>query len=227
MSDLTASELPIRVLLLDHHTLTRQGLRLLLEAQPGIQVIAEAGTSQEGLELAMRLCPDIILLDLNLDGELNPDIITHLLRDCSYARIILVTGIEEPRIQQMAVQMGVMGMVKKTQPGEVLVKAVQKVHAGEVWLDRTMLAQVLTRITRASEIQANPEAAKIASLSEREREVIDLIGMGLKNKEIAERLYLSEVTVRHHLSSIYSKLEVSDRLELLVYAYRNNLAELP
>ena len=84
---------PIRVLLLDHHVLTRQGLRLLLEAQPDIQVIAESGTSQKGLELATSLCPDIILMELNLDGELNTDIVAELARDCSNARIILVTGI--------------------------------------------------------------------------------------------------------------------------------------
>ena len=109
----------------------------------------------------------------------------------------------------------------------MLVKAVRKVHAGEVWLDRVMMADVLTRITRGGENRDNPEAAKISSLSAREREVVDLIGMGLKNKEIAERLFLSEVTIRHHLTSIYNKLGVSDRLELLIYAYRHGLVQLP
>jgi DNA-binding NarL/FixJ family response regulator len=90
-----------------------------------------------------------------------------------------------------------------------------------------MMAEVLTRITHRSEKPEDPEATKIASLSEREREVIALIGKGLKNKQIAERLYLSETTVRHHLTSIYNKLEVSDRLELLIYAYQHGLAELP
>ena len=221
------SEEIIRVLLLDHHTLTRQGVRGLLESQPDIEVIADSGSSEAGLQLATSLCPDIILLELNLDGELNIDIIADLLRDCSYAKVILVTAIEEQGVHHMAVQMGVMGVVKKTQTGDMLVKAVRKVFAGEVWLDRVMMADVLTQITRPGAKHGSSEAAKIASLSEREREVVDFIGMGLKNKEIAERLFLSEVTIRHHLTSIYNKLEVSDRLELLIYAYRHGLAKLP
>lgn len=227
MTDRKAVQEPIRVLLLDHHALTRQGLRLLLEAQPDMQVIAESGSSREGLELAVSQCPDIILIELNLDGELNTEIVAELVRNCSSARIILVTGIDDGSIHHMAVQMGVVGVVAKTQPGEVLLKAVRKVYEGEVWLDRTMMAEVLTRITRRREKQENPEEARVASLSDREREVIELIGKGLKNKHIAERLYLSETTVRHHLTSIYNKLDVSDRLELLIYAYQHGLAELP
>lgn len=227
MSEINTLTQPIRVLILDHHELVRQGLKLLLDAQPDIQVIAESGAFQEGLELATSLCPDIILLELNLDGELDTDMIVDLIRECSEARIILVTGIDEQRIHHLAVQMGVMGVVRKTQSDKVLIKAVRKVHEGEVWLDRTMMADVLTQITHPGREKLDDNAANIASLSEREREVIELIGKGLKNKEIAKRLYISEVTVRHHLSSIYGKLELSDRLELLIYAYQHGLAELP
>jgi two-component system nitrate/nitrite response regulator NarL len=216
----------IRVLLLDYHTLMRQGLRMLLESHPDIRVVAESGSAKEGLALATSLCADIILLDLNLDGELNTDIIAELIRDCSYSQIILVTGINDASIHHLAVHMGVMGVVNKSQPGDVLVKAIRKVHEGEVWLDRTMMAEVLTRFTRNQDLE-DPEERKIASLSDRERQVIGLIGRGLKNKEIADQLFLSEVTIRHHLTSVYSKLEVSDRLELLIYAYQHNLAELP
>jgi len=219
---------PIEVLLLDHHAMMRDGLRLVLENYVGVKVIGEAGTSERALELAGQLNPDIILLELNLDAELNTDIITELLNASGKSKIILVTGIDDVNIHHLSLQMGTMGVVLKEQRGAVLCKAIEKVYAGEVWIDRVMMASVLRRMSRARlKEQQDPEAAKIASISERESEVIALVGEGLKNKEIASRLSISEVTVRHHLTSIYSKLEVSDRLELTIYSYRNGLAELP
>ncbi len=229
-SSATASTVqsPIHILLLDQHTVVREGLRLLLETRFGFKVVGEAGQSQPAVELAAALKPDIILLELNLDGELNADIIPALLRAARNAHIILLTGLSEQPLLQLAVQMGVMGVVSKNHSGAVLAKAIQKVHAGEVWIDRTMMADVLATLTRARlNEQADPEAARIATLSDRERQVITLIGEGLKNREIANRLSISEVTVRHHLTSIYSKLGVADRLELTIYAYRNGLAALP
>jgi DNA-binding NarL/FixJ family response regulator len=219
---------PIRVLLLDQHTIVREGVRLLLESQCGVAVVGEAGDSQTAIMLADEQKPDIVLLELNLDGELNAEVIADLLQVAPMARIILLTGIEETPILQLAVQMGAMGVVAKSQSSGILVKAIQKVHAGEVWIDRIMMANVLTTLTRSRfGEQAHPEAARIAALSDRERQVITLIGEGLKNREIASRLSISEVTVRHHLTSIYNKLGVADRLELTIYAYRNGLAALP
>jgi DNA-binding NarL/FixJ family response regulator len=120
------------------------------------------------------------------------------------------------------------GLVLKEKAAEVLLKAIERVHAGEVWLDRTLLASVLGDLTRASLKQPiDPEAIKIATITAREREVIGLIGQGLKNRQIGERLFISETTVRHHLTSIFGKLEVADRLELVIYAYRYGLARPP
>ena len=219
---------PIRVLILDYQTLVRDGMRLILEEQPDIEVVGEAGTSQQALALSGQIKPDIILLELNLDGELNAEIIPDLLDAFPEARTILVTGFEGTDIHHLAVQMGAMGVVRKSEPRHVLLKAIEKVHAGEAWIDRTMMANVLAKLSRSRLIpQDDPQAAKIALLSEREREVIGLIGQGLKNKEIASRLSITETTVRHHLSSIYNKLQVSDRLELTIFAYRNGLAVLP
>jgi DNA-binding NarL/FixJ family response regulator len=219
---------PIRILLLDHQSLVRDGIRMILHDSPYFQVVGEAGESEQALALAKQSEVDIILIELNLDGELNTEIIPELIRVNRQARIILLTGIEESPILQLAVQMGAMGVVSKTSNRQTLYKAIEKVHAGEVWIDRAMMATVLTQISRSRlDDQEDPELARIASLSDREREVISLIGKGLKNKEIATRLSISEITVRHHLSSIYSKLNVSDRLELTIYAYRNGLADLP
>ncbi|MBN2547781.1 MAG: response regulator transcription factor [Anaerolineales bacterium] len=222
---------PIRVLLADRHTLLRAGLRLLIDPQPNMQVVGEAGSCSQAVELAEKLQPDIILLELNLDGPIDrpeTDIISDLLEVAPQARLILVTAIEDACVHQEAVRQGVIGIILKEQPGHILLKAIEKVHAGEVWIDRAMMANVLEAITRARMgIEENPEAVRIDLLSDREREVIALIGKGLKNKQIAERLFISEITVRHHLTSVYSKLGVNDRLELTIFAYRNGLAELP
>ena len=100
-----------------------------------------------------------------------------------------------------------------------------KVNEGEVWIERSMMGSMIQEFTKPT--MADPEAAKIESLTDREREVIALIGEGLKNKQVGERLFISETTVTHHLSSVFSKLDVSDRLELIIYAFRHGLAKIP
>jgi DNA-binding NarL/FixJ family response regulator len=125
------------------------------------------------------------------------------------------------------VRLGALGVVRKDQAASVLLKAIERVHAGEAWLDRTMVARVLSDLARPAEPPSNPEAAAIASLTDRECQVIQLICEGLQNKLIADRLAISEATVRHHLTSIFSKLRLNSRLELVIYAYQHDLARPP
>jgi DNA-binding NarL/FixJ family response regulator len=202
---------------------------LILKSNDKIVLAGETGDSEEAARMATTCDPHVILLELNLDGELDTEIIPELLKAAPKARLILLTGLQDPDVINLAIQMGAVGVVAKTEPATVLLKAIEKVNAGEVWIDRAMMADVLTSLARAryAPAEQSPEIARIASLSVREREVIGLIGEGLRNKEIAERMSISEVTVRHHLSSVYSKLGVEDRLELTIYAYRNGLATLP
>ena len=132
------------------------------------------------------------------------------------------------KAQQHALRLGASGIVGKDQPADVLFKAIEKVHAGEVWVDRVLMATILGAMSSTGERRtADPEAAKIALLTARERQIIAVVGEGLKNKRIAERLRISEATVRHHLTSIFDKLGVSGRLELTVYAYQHGLSKLP
>jgi DNA-binding NarL/FixJ family response regulator len=138
-----------------------------------------------------------------------------------------LTSLRNPQAHQAAVQSGAMGVVLKEEAAELLIKAIEKVHYGEVWLDRLSLGTLLWQLTSRVHDPVDPQEKKISSLTEREREVIDLIAQGLRNKQIAERLFISQTTVTHHLSSIYAKLGVSDRLELVVYAFANKLAKLP
>lgn len=205
----------------------RSGLRLLVEGKPGIKVIAEAGTKADALTLATREQPDIILLDLDLGATNSLDFLPELLASVPNCNVLILTGVLDAATHDRAMQLGAMGIVLKDKAPEVLIKAVERVAAGEVWLDRSSISRVFAEMSRRDkEPEKDPEKLKIKSLTEREREVIHLIGEGLKNKQIAARLFISETTVRHHLTSIFSKLSLSDRLELIIYAYRHELAKL-
>ena len=215
---------PIRVVILDNQTLVRAGLRLIVDSHADMKVVGEAGEATEGLEMVTCQKPDIILLKIDPAGRIGLEIIQKLLQASSRSRIILLARLDEAQVHLLAVQEGVLGIVLKTQPQEILIKAIRKVHAGEAWIERSMIANLLTGLTHAQlQIAQDPETERIAQLSSRERQVIQSIGQGLKNYQIAEQLSLSETTVRHHLTSIYRKLGVSDRLELLVYAHRYSL----
>ena len=120
-----------------------------------------------------------------------------------------------------------MGVVLKEDAAELLLKAIEKVYKGEAWLDRLTLGNLLWEMSSQEKPTPDPQTKRISSLTERERQVINLIAEGLKNRQIAERLFISPTTVTHHLSSIYSKLGVSDRLELVIYAFSNKLAKIP
>ena len=215
----------IRILLIDDHAVIRWGLRLLIEDQPGLKVVGEASGRADALALAEREQPDIILLDLSLPGTDGIDLIPELHEAAKEARILVLTGVLDSEAHTRAMRLGAVGVVLKEKAPEVLIKAIVKVHAGEVWLDRVMVANVFNERSRSREASKhNPEAAKVATLTGREREVITLVGEGLRNKQIADRLFISEGTVRNHLTTVFSKLEVSDRFELLMYAYRHGLA---
>ena len=131
-------------------------------------------------------------------------------------------------VQRRAILLGAMGLVSKQKAADTVIRAIEKVYAGEVWLDRAMIASILNdRVNPSVAPDQNVETLRIAKLTEREREVIRLIGEGIKNRQIAERMYISEATVRHHLTSIFAKLGVADRFELVIYAFQHGLAKLP
>jgi DNA-binding NarL/FixJ family response regulator len=194
----------VRVLIVDDHGIMRAGLRMLLESQSGIMVVGEASSCADALALAT------------------------LLRTAPETRILVLTGLRDPEVHRQAIRHGALGLVFKEKAVETLLQAITKVRAGEVWLEPTMIAQVLGDLTRPQlSPQTSSEATKIARLTEREREVITLVGEGLRNKHIAARLYISEATVRHHLTAIFAKLDISDRFELAIYAYQHGLAKPP
>jgi DNA-binding NarL/FixJ family response regulator len=223
------TEQSIRVLLVDDHTLYRNGLRAVLERYRKLH-ISEASSGHDALRLIMAAPIDVVVLDMDLGPENGLDLIPALRRAAKHIRVIALTSTQDDEYLHNTFYSGASGLVTKDQTPEQLILAIEKVYAGEAWLDRSMISNLLSSMSRVRferEIEADPEEIRIASLTERERGVIALIGEGLSNRHIAERLSISETTVRHHLSSIFDKLGTSSRLELVIYAYRNGLVSIP
>ena len=216
----------IRILLVDDHQIFLTGLRLLIEKEPGMTVIGAAANRTEALSM-MQESPDIVLLDLDLGSENSIDFLPQLLNPGEGPRVIIVTGVPDPELHLRAVRLGAMGVVLKLESAAFLVKAIRKVHAGEVWLNSSMVSTVMTELIHARPKKTNSEANKIAELTTRELEVIGLVAEGMRNKQIGERLFISEKTVRHYLTSIFDKLGVTDRLALMIYAFQHGLAKIP
>ena len=215
----------IRIMIVDDHAVIRAGLRMLIEQDPTMSVVAMAGTRTEALRLAASEQPDIIILDLVLGDDDGLAFLPELCETSPKSRVLVLTGVQNPDAYRRAVRRGAMGIVLKEHAAEVLLKAIKKVNEGQVWIDRSMMGEMIQEFNKSTSV--DPEQAKIAALTDREREVIKLVGEGLKNKLIAKRLFISETTVTHHLSSVFSKLDVSDRLELTIYAFRHGLANIP
>jgi DNA-binding NarL/FixJ family response regulator len=221
----TMSEQSIRVVIIDPKALVRAGLVRIINEQPDLQVVGDSGKCDEGMAIVEAQQPDIILLKLEPSCNLDPAFITVLLRKSRRSRIILLSLTEEgEQLNMHGIEQGALGIVYKTQSPDLLIKAIRKVNEGEVWIDRSLVAGFIHSVTHNHEPEPQDPAEKaILELTDREIDVIKLIGRGYKNQQIAEQLCLSESTIRHHLTSIYSKLGVTSRLELLVFANSHNI----
>jgi DNA-binding NarL/FixJ family response regulator len=211
-----------RILIVEDHAVVREGLRLLLERRPNLRVVGEAATRAECLALASRESPHLVLLDLSLKEESALDFLPEIRTAAPDARIVVLTAMRDAELHRRAVELGALGLVGKEQAADVLLTAIDSVARGEAWIDPKTTASALEELT-AARSRRPADAAAARSLTPRELDVLRLIGEGLRNREIARRLFISETTVRHHLTAIYEKLGVSDRLSLLVYAVRNGL----
>ena len=217
----------ITILLVDSQALLRAGLRLILETEPKFRVVGEASSREEALEGA-RPRPDIIILNLNSYGEPDLDLLSDLAIAAEGARVLVLISDFDLELRRRIVRFGVKGLVQKTESPDRLIAAVKSVYAGEVWLDPRTVSHVLDDLLHAGEVkQTNSLLNNGVRLTGRERDIIALIGEGLKNKQIAERLCISEPTVRHYLTSIFEKVGVKDRQGLIVYAYQRGLAKPP
>ncbi len=216
----------IRIMLVDDHAVVRAGLRMLIESNANMSIVAMASSGPEALDLAVSEAPDLILLDLDLGRENGLHLIPQFREKQKSVRILVLTGLRNSEAHRNAIKAGAVGVVLKDEAAEVLIKAIEKVNAGEVWVDRGTMGHLFHEMMRNGE-PADTERSKIKNLTERELQVVKLIAEGLKNKEISKRLFISETTVTHHLTSIFSKLDVSDRLELVIYSFTHGLARMP
>lgn len=214
----------IRIVLIDDHAVLRMGLKMLIESKAGLQVIGETGNAGEAAGIVAQTQPDIVLLDIDLGSANGIELIPQIRALAPKARIIILTGVRDTEVHMRAVRLGAMGLVLKERADDYLLTAIEKVNAGEVWLSRAVIGSVFNELLDdgAGE-EPDPDLEKINSLTPREREVITLLSEGLRNKQIGERLFISETTVRHHLSSVFAKLGVSSRFELVMYAQKRGL----
>ncbi len=207
----------IKVLLVEDQTLMRQGLKTILELESGTTVVGEAADGESGVRLALELRPDVILMDVQLPGMSGVDATAAICAAWPAARVIILTTFDRDDYVYQGVRAGAMGFLLKDTPADNLVQTIQKVHAGEVFIQPEIASRTLRELVR-------PKAAPLEPLSEREREVLILIAQGLSNRDIAEKLVLSEGTIKNHVSNILNKLQAENRTHAVDIARRYGLA---
>jgi two-component system response regulator NreC len=209
-----ASEEAAKVVLADDHSVVREGLRLMLDAQPNLRVVAEAGDVETALRMTRAHRPRVLVLDLNMPGRPSLDAIPELLEASPDTRIVILTMQDEPALAQATLRAGASGYVVKDAAGDELVQAVQLALQDQTYLHPQLGARIASQ---------EPEQEEGDDLSEREREVLQLIALGHTNGEIAEQLFLSVRTVESHRAHIQQKLRLTTRAELVRYALDRGL----
>jgi len=217
----------IHVLLMSPYTITQTSLRFLLESSDDL-VVADNNSGLEELpKYNDSNKPDIGLIYLKDEDTKTVESVSELQKLIPGIRLIVVTRETDFNNQTRAIQLGAVGIVRKEQNARTLIEAIRQVHRGETWINQVLLNKILTNgyHKKKDESLNGSDSLNIESLTPREQDVIQMIGKGLKNKDIAKELYISEATVRHHLSSVYGKLGVADRLNLVIYACEKGLVE--
>jgi DNA-binding NarL/FixJ family response regulator len=214
----------IRIVIADDHPIFRDGLRKLLTLEDDFRVVAEARDGKEVLEVLEEVQPDILLLDLKMPGLDGLTALQKLQNSRTKTKVIVLTASEDKNQFVQAMKFGTCGIVLKQTATELLIKSIRKVHAGEIWLDSHTTAAVMRQFSSPMDSAPLGNRDRDRSpLSQREREIVVLVAQGFKNKEMAEKMFISEQTVKNHLHNIFDKLGVSDRLELALYAIHKNI----
>lgn len=213
----------ISILIADDHSLMRQGLKQILELEECMQVIGQASDGEEAIKKALELKPDIILLDINMPN-LNGIEALRRLRDIGVdSKIIMLTIHDDKEYLFETINIGANGYVLKDSDGDSLIKAIKNVYMGESYIQPNLASVFVKDMKNKS---STLKDSKRDNLTRREYEVLTLIAEGLNNREIAERLFISEKTVKNHVSNIFKKINVSDRIQAAIYAYKNNIKKI-
>lgn len=211
----------INVLIADDHAMLRQGIKQILELESDIAVVAQASNGEEAVRLARIHKPDVILMDINMPGTNGLQAIKEIKDEKLSSKIIVLTIHEDREYLFKTLQMGAEGYVLKDAEPSVLIDAIRNVERGQSFIQPNMTRELVKEFNRVTlhEKERNDEN----SLTSREIEVLELIAEGMINKEIAKQLYISEKTVKNHVSNIFKKLDVSDRTQAAIYAFKHNI----
>src|SRR5688572_5086203 len=215
----TPGKSKIRIVVADDHPIFRDGLCKLLALEEDFEVVAQASDGREVLDVLQHHEPDILLLDLKMPGLDGLGTLQKLQAARNKTRVIVLTASDDKNEFVQAMKLGTSGIVLNQTATELLIKSIRKVHAGEIWLDSHTTAAVIRQFVAADEAAPVPQhmapppqrERERSPLSQREREIVALVAQGFKNKEMAEKMFISEQTVKNHLHNIFDKLGVSDR----------------
>ncbi len=211
-----------RILLVDDHEVVRLGLRALLERHPHFEVIAEASTAREAIDKVKQYSPDVVVMDIRLPGGSGIEACEVITENHPNSKVIMLTSYAEDEMLFSSIRAGASGYVLKQIGGEDLVKAIEAVGRGEALLDPAVTQRIFQEVRKAAKEE---EASAFAALTQQEKHVLVLVSEGKTNREIAKALFLGEGTVRNYVSSILSKLGVSNRAEAAAYAVEHSLRD--
>ena len=216
----------VRVVIADDHPIVRDGLKKLLSLEEDFEVVGEAADGREVMEKVAETDPDVLLLDIRMPNLNGLGALEILQQSNRRTRVIILTASEDKDEFVQAMKLGCRGILLKQTDPDLIIKSIRKVNAGEIWLDSHTTAAVMNQFSNG--LRSNHANGGFAGrdrnpLSAREREIAALIAQGYKNKEMAEKMFISEQTVKNHLHNIFDKLGVSDRLELALYAIHKGL----
>jgi two-component system, NarL family, response regulator DevR len=211
-----------RIIIVDDHEVVRLGLRTLLDNQEDLIVVAEAGDADEALQKTLQHNPDVVVMDIRLPGKSGIEACEEIKEAVPEVEVLMLTSYAEDELLFEAISAGAAGYVLKQGGGDELVRAIKRVAEGEALLDPAVTQRVLARVRLANRQQ---KAAAFSELTEQELRVLGLVSEGCTNKQIAKNLFLGEGTVRNYVSSILSKLDLTNRAEAAAYAVRHHLNE--
>ena len=221
--------MPIRILIADDHQLLREGIRNFLSLEPDFEIIGEAANGEEAIARTVELRPDVLLLDINMPKASGIEVASRLKESCPEVRILALTIHDDQNYMMNMIQSGAAGYLLKDVEPSMMVQAVRRVYAGESYVEPSLTKKLFQGITNREEKKVAPAAPGITEgerLSTREIEVLRLIGKGMSNAEIARTLYLSEKTVKNHLTNIFRKIDVTDRTQAVLYAIKHKIVNV-
>ncbi len=214
----------IKILIVDDHSLVRQGLKQLIELEEDIMVIGLAGDGEEAISKVQELKPDIVLLDINMPNINGIQTLRRLKDMDNTIKVIMLTFHEDREYLLETVNLGANGYVLKDAESESLIKAIRDVFKGESYIYPTLASELVKEFNKIED--KDKQKSNIGNLTKREYEVLTLVAEGFNNRKIAGQLFISEKTVKNHVSNIFKKINVNDRTQAAIYAYKNNIKKI-